>query len=215
MSLSSDFPPNSRSARAKKPEEPKNIERVTSVEAKRRKKGLGRQFKETFVAGDIRGATQYVVLNVLIPSAKDMLAEAIQSGFERLIYGESARPRRGMPPGYGARVAYNRMGSGPLTQTTQPSPQRGGRMLSRSSRTRHDFDEIVIPSRQEAEDVLDRMYEMLSKFGMVPVADLYEMTGIQSSHTDFKWGWTDLRGSRVARLRSGDFLLDLPEPAPF
>ena len=85
-------------------------------------------------------------------------------------------------------------------------------MLSRRSRTRQEFDEIVIQSRQEANEVLDRMYDILSRYGSVAVADLYELTGIQAAHTDYKWGWTDLRGAKASKLRQGGYLLDLPEP---
>lgn len=206
-----EFPSNSRKASART-EERERVERVTSGET--RKRGLSRKFRDTFIGGDARGTAQYVILAVLIPSAKDMLAEAAQTGIERLIYGESARPRRGgPPPGYSPTgnvnyTPYNRMGSSPTgSRPTQ------GRPLSQASRTRHNFDEIIIPNRQEAEEVLDRMYELLSKYGSVSVSDLYELTGIQSSHTDYKWGWTELRGSRVDRLRSGGYLLDLPSPS--
>lgn len=206
-----EFPPNSRKAAARA-EEPKRVEQVTSGET--RKRGLSRKFKDTFIGGDARGTAQYVFFAVLIPSAKDMLAEAAQTGIERLIYGESARPRRGAPPpGYSATgsvnyTPYNRMGPSTGSRPSQ------GRPLSQASRTRHNFDEIVIPTRQEAEEVLDRMYELLSKYGSVSVSDLYELTGIQSGHTDYKWGWTELRGSRVDKLRAGGYLLDVPAPVP-
>jgi hypothetical protein len=59
------------------------------------------------------------------------------------------------------------------------------------------------------------MYDYMSRFGTVSVAHLYELTGIQSSHTDMKWGWDELRGSRVVPQRNGGgYLLDLPEPEP-
>lgn len=204
-----DFPANSQKARAR-PEEPKHIERVTSAEAVRRKKGLGRQFKETFIGGSARTAFEYMLMEVIIPSAKDMMAEAMQSGIEKLIYGDS-RPRRSAPSSYSSvgHVNYQRI-SAPNRNDKPPAP----RMLSRRSRSRQDFDEIVIPSRQEAEDVIERMFDILSRFGTVTVSDLYELTGIQSSHTDHKWGWTELRGAKATRLRSGGFLLDLPEPEP-
>jgi hypothetical protein len=209
--MSAEFPPNSHKART----EAKRVERVTSGEVLQRKRGLGRQFKDTFVAGDARGAMHYVVLNVVIPAVKEMLSEAMHAGTDRMIYGDT-RPRRGTPPsGYGnlGRVDYSRI-SQPVS--VRPSPQQQqGRPMSRMARTRHDFGEIVIASRQEAEEVLDRMYELLSRYGSVSVADLYEMTGIQSGHTDHKWGWTNLNGSRVRRLGTGNSVLDLPDPQPF
>jgi hypothetical protein len=105
-------------------------------------------------------------------------------------------------------VAYNRYAQPSTTSASSP------RTLSRRSRARHDFDELIIPSRQEAEEVIDRMFDLLSRYGEVSVADLYELTGIQSSHTDMKWGWRELRGTKAIRLRQGGFLLDLPEPEP-
>lgn len=202
-----DFPANSRTARTTEPRE--KIEPVTSAEAVRRKRGLGRQFRETFFAGDsARGAAEYVFLGVIIPAIKDLLFDAMMEGGQRMIYGESARSRRPMGSSFGGpnvgQVNYAGMNPG--------AKKPAQRMLSRQSRARHDFNDLVISSSQEANDVLDRMYDLLSRYGSVSVADLYELTGIQSAHTDMKWGWTNLRGAKAVRLRQGGFLLDLPDP---
>lgn len=77
---------------------------------------------------------------------------------------------------------------------------------------RHAFDQIIIGSRQEAEEVLDRMYDLISRYDAASVADLYELTGIESAHSDYKWGWDNLRGSSVGRVKGGGYLLELPEP---
>lgn len=207
-----DFPANSAKARAQAEgaAEPKRIERVTSGEAVRRKKGLGRQFKETFVGGSARMAFEYMTMEVIIPAIQDTLIDAFQGGVERLIRGEARARRSSVPPSYSnlGHVNYQRMSAPTSTRAASPRP------LSRRSRTRHDFGEIVIPSRQEAEEVIDRMFDILSRYGSVAVSDLYELTGIASSHVDHKWGWTELRGAKAARLRDGNFLLDLPEPEP-
>lgn len=204
-----DFPANSR--KAQEQEQPREkVERVTSAETVRRKRGLGRRFKETFIGGDARSATEYVIFTIVIPAVKDLFADAAQSGIDRLIYGEGAKPRHGTSSwasNNAGHVAYNRMSASP-----RPQPAQQQRMISRRSRARHTFDELIIPSRQEADEVIDRMFDLLSKYGMASVADLYELTGIQSSHTDMKWGWTSLRGAKAVRLRQGGFLLDLPEP---
>lgn len=204
------FPPNSSKARVR--DEPKKIERVTSAEPERRKRGLGRQFKETFVGGDMKSVMHYMLLEVVVPAIQDTLIDAFQGGVERLIRGENARPRRGMPSGYGNIPRVDYQGMHPSRTSSRPAPQR---MLSRRSRSRMEFDEIIIPSRQEAEEVIDRMFDILSRYGSVSVANLYEMTGVQGAHTDHKWGWTELRGAKAVRLRQGGFLLDLPEPEAF
>ena len=206
-----NFPPNSQKARAAT--EPKKIERVTSADATRRPKGLGRRLKDVFIGDDPRATMDYVFMDVIIPGARDMLFDAVEAGFQRLIYGESARRRGGPPGGYGnvGHVNYQGMSRPP---TASRSPQQE-HMLSRRSRARNSFDELVIPSRREAEEVIDRMFDILSQYGEVSVAQLYSLTGVQSSHTDMKWGWTQLRGAKAVPLRQGGFLLDLPEPEPF
>lgn len=202
------FPANSHRARVE--DEP--IKRVTSAEAVRRKRGLGRQFKEVFIGGDARTAFNYMVVEVVVPAIQDTMIDAFQGGIERLIRGESARPRRGMPGGYGnaGYVNYQGMSRGPSSSKTTTQQ----RTMSRRSRARGVFDDLVIPSRQEAEEVIDRMFDILSRYGSVSVATLYELTGVQSNHTDMKWGWVELRGAKAVRLRDGGFLLDLPEPEP-
>lgn len=214
--MQQEFPPNSRKAATSRPEaEPKpTIERVTTGEVGRKKRSLGRQFKDTFIGGSARTAMEYMFVDVIVPSAKDMLAEAFQSGIEKLIYGDT-RPRRGTmsPPtgGYSnvGRVNYNQV-SHPRPPTSASAPKT----LSMRSRARGSFDELVIQSRSEAAEVLERMYDILSSHGQVSVADLYALTGIQSSHTDFKWGWTALPGSDVDRTRTGQYVLRLPDPQP-
>lgn len=214
-----DFPANSQKAKARFDEptaddRPEKIERITSAEVNRRPKGLGRKFKETFIGGNSRMAIEYIVTDVFIPAVQDTMIEAFQGGIERLIKGEG-RSRRGPTMSSYSNVGhvdYRGLSNSNPTRMVKPPTSRP---ISRQSRARQTFDEIVIPSRAEAETVLETMFEILSRHGMTTVSELYEMTGIQGSHTDHKWGWTQLRGARVTRLpRGGGYLLDLPEPEP-
>lgn len=205
----SEFPSNSEAS--KKKNENRNIERVTSSDAIRKKKSLGRQFKETFIAGDLKSSIRYVVFDILLPAARDTIWEAGSGGIEKLIFGEGRGRRRGGsiipqsgPTGY---VSYNRYSMG----GSHMSPSQ--RVMSRMARARHDFDEIVLESRTEAEEVIDRLFDLVSRYETATVSDLYELVGLSSSHTDNKWGWTDLRGAGVSRVRDG-YLLDLPDPIP-
>lgn len=202
-----EFPPNSKISRTSKNEE-KNITPVVSGGAVRRKKSLRKQFSETFVAGDMKTAIRYVAFDVLLPAAKDMVVDSFTQGIEKLIFGDSRRrgstsPMSG-PTGY---VSYNRYS--PSGRSSGPS-----RALSRQARARHNFDEIILDDRVEAENVVDNLFELVSRYESATVADLYELVGLSSTHTDHKWGWTDLHGSGVTRVRGG-YLLDLPEPEPF
>lgn len=218
-----DFPSNSHkmssddlvedtkktTARPKKDE--KKVERVTSGEVIRRKKPLGKRFAETFGGGDARGVWGYIVLDVLIPAAKDMVADATSQGVERMLFGEArSSSRRGgfRSSGSNGYVSYNRFG---------PSASRNRheetRSISRRSRATHDFDEIILATRVEAEEVIDRLFDLVSRYESATVADLYDLVGATGNYTDDKWGWTDIRGAGVTRVRNG-YLLDLPKPEP-
>lgn len=205
-----DFPPNPKNKQEDAREAPKRVEQVTSGQVSRRKKPLGKQFKATFFGGDARTAADYAIVHVIVPAIRDMIFETGQSVIEKIIYGESRTGRRRGGPISGGTgyVAYNRM----RPDDRPPMPQGMG--ISRRSKARHDFDDIVLTSRTDAEEVLDRLFDILSRFDEASVADLYELTGIESSHTDHKWGWTSLKGAHVARVRNGGYLLELPDPEP-
>lgn len=202
-----DYPPNSDTSKSA-PIEDKNLKRVTSGDPVRRRKSLRKQFSETFVGGDAKTAMRYVVFGVLIPAAKDAIAEAGAQGIEKLIFGDSRRRSSGSNPSSGPTgyVSYNRYSMG----NQQAAPPRA---MSQRARSQHNFDEIVLSSRAEAEQVIDSLFDVVSRYESASVADLYELVGIPSAHTDHKWGWSDIRGSGVSRVRGG-YLLDLPEPTP-
>ena len=85
--------------------------------------------------------------------------------------------------------------------------------MSRRAKATHNFDEIILATRHEAEEVIDRLFDLISRYETATVADLYELVGEDRSYTDDKWGWTDIRGAGVQRVRNG-YLLNLPRPEP-
>lgn len=85
------------------------------------------------------------------------------------------------------------------------------RTVSRQARARHDFDEIILENRVEAEEVLDRLFERIEEYGTATVADLYDLVGMTGDYTDNKYGWTGLATASVSRTKGG-YVLDLPRP---
>lgn len=207
-----EFPGNSNKEKERPKQihrEPeKKIERVTLGKVQRRKKPLGRRLKETFFGGDGRGVWEYITGDVLIPSLKDTIADVVTLGIERMIFDEvrpSSRRGRRDPRGH---VRYDRYSS------SSRRDRDDSRNMSRRGRASHNFDEIILDSRVEAEEVIDNMFELIQQFEEVTVADLYELVGISGNYTDQKWGWDDLTGAGATRLSGGGYLLDLPRPIP-
>lgn len=207
-----DFPPNSHKAKetAAPPREP--LTPVTSATTGgRRKRGLGRQFRSAFLGGTARDAGEFMVADVVVPAIRDMLYDALQSGLDRLIYGERASSRNRTSSIVSQNLGHFSYDS--ITKPTKATQQH--RTLSKQSRARHDLAELIIPTQKEANEVIDRMFDILSQSGDVTVADLYTLTGVRPDHTDTRYGWYSLKGSRAVRRRGGGgFVLDLPEPEP-
>lgn len=199
-----EFPPNSE---ASKRQPDKRLEQITTGEVRRKRPSLRKQFKDTFISGTFRGSLQFALLDVVLPMVKDMVVEAGAQGLEKLFFGEGRRRGGSTPPPSGpyGHVNYTRMYG-----SSRPSAQRA---LSRRARASHNFDEIVLDTRNEADEVIDRLYDLVGTYDTATIADLYELLGLASSHTDHKWGWADLHGAGVTRIRDG-YLLDLPDPIP-
>jgi hypothetical protein len=215
-----DYPANSRAAK-KRVEEPrtkaapkeKKIEKVVTGSVVQRKRSLGKRFHDTFIGSDSRSVGQYIVMDVLVPATKDMIHDVITSYVERMLFPDS-RPvvrRRASSSGGGVgRINYSSSSS----IRRDPREEERRRHVSSGSRSRHDFGEIVLEKRVEAEEVIDRMAAQIEEYGQVSVADLYDMVDVTSAFTDNKWGWYDLEGARVRYVRNG-YLLDLPRPVDF
>lgn len=213
-----NYPPNSKKSqeearsRSEKPApEEKKVKKVISGEAVQRKKSLGRKIKETFTGDDMHSVGTFIVYDILVPSIKTMLSDVLNQGADRMLFGDS-RSRRVQPQRGGSRytsdIRYDRM--------SHPAGRAGEsdrRDLSPRARANHDFNEVVLASRGEAEEVLDRLVDLIREYDVATVSDLYELVGITGSFADQKWGWSDLRGARVENVRGG-FLLNLPRTRP-
>lgn len=209
--MSMDYPSNSNhGGKADKTE--KNVQRVTSGDAVRRKKPLGRRITETFSQADIGMVWNFVVMDVVVPAAKDMLSEAVSQGIDQILFGGEPRfggARRRAPGGGNSYTSYNRMSTGQLNYGRRENPMPPA--MSRRGRATHNFDEILIPSRAEAEEVIDRLFDLINRFELATVSDLYDLVGITPNFQDQKWGWTNIQGANVVRTKGG-YLLDLPRP---
>lgn len=180
-----------------KPVDAPKVDKVITGEVIQKHKSGIQKVAETFLGGDIKDVGSYIINDVMIPAAKDMMYDMVSQGFQRLLFGESRQDRtRASRRDYTSYGAYYRGGA----RDDRP------RTVARS---RNDFDDIILQTREEAEDVLGRMQDLAADYGKCSVADLYNLVGISSKYTDYDYGWTDLRGASISRTRDG-YLLNLP-----
>lgn len=202
-----DYQGNSKKAKEPKEEPKKDIQKVVVGEVVVKKKSIGQKIKDTFIEADFRSVTRYIVSEVLIPAARNMIVDSATKGVERMMYGDRGY---GKPRHYSgaSRGIYQ---SSPLRTDYRHPATRPPSQLSRSSRL--DRNDFILASREEATAVLESMHDIMEQYEVVSVADLNELVGFPTSHIDQKWGWLYLGNISIRQIREG-FLIELPPAEP-
>lgn len=197
-----DFPSNSHKSKEETKKQEKKVEKVTSGKVVKQKKSLGKKFAETFLGDNIESVSSYIIYDIIIPAAKNMISDTVSNGIEMLLFGQTrgSRTRRDRGKSY---VSYSNY--------YKDRDRYRDRQISQRNRARHNFDDIILESRGEAEEVLSHLVDLTEDYGMASVADLYDLVGVTSNFTDNKYGWDNLSSGRVVPVRGG-YLLELPRP---
>lgn len=170
-------------------------EPVVKGEVVRKRKNKVQKVAETFFGGDLKDVASYVVKDVMIPAAKDMLYDTVLQGFSRLLFGE-VRPRT-----TSTNRGYTSYGS--------MSRDRSVRRVDRDRRSSNDFDDITFRDRRDAEAVMDTLMDTIDHYGQCSVADLLKASGMSPKYTDYDTGWRDLSRASISRYRDG-YVLNMP-----
>jgi hypothetical protein len=78
-----------------------------------------------------------------------------------------------------------------------------------TSDTNEDVD-VVLATREEAEDALSTMNEIVKRYGNARVAEFYKLVGIERGDADVKRGWTDVRDATITAVTLG-YKLKMPK----
>ena len=201
-----DYPSNSKKAReqAAEPvqEEKKKVSKVITGTVIKKKTPFFKKMAGVFLDENVDKVREYLITDVLIPAAKSTISDMVSSGVEMLLFGRvtGRSSARNVINGATTKINYGGFSSS----------QNQRRDLSYAAKSRHDFGEVVFPTRADAEIVLSFMTEAIDTYGQVTVGDFYDLVGITGSFADTKWGWTNLATSRVAPVREG-FIIILPK----
>lgn len=184
-------------------QERKKLEKIVDGEVKTRKKSEMSKFKEVFISEDIHNVKSYILMDVLVPAIKKAVSDIVTNGIDMILYGGSGKNSK------------DRFGASKISYQNYYD-RRDDRRAPSESRTRsgYSYDDVVLKTRGEAEEVLARMDEMIETYGMVSVADLYDLVGVTGNYTDNKYGWINIRNAEPVRLRDGGYMLKLPKALP-
>jgi hypothetical protein len=223
-SIKVTYPSNSHKDKeeAKKEKVEKKVEKIISGKVVTKKKSLGKKFMESFIGEDVKDVKSYILYDVLIPSAKDTISDivhgitdTIQGSIEVSLFGERrSRSSRGRRDSNRSYVSYDKMSSRDKRDRDRDKKVDDRPNLNHAkNRSRHVFDDIILESRAEADEVRDSLIDLIEEYGQATVADLYDLVGISSNYTDDKWGWENLASSSISRIHEG-YVLNLPKTIP-
>lgn len=200
MDIDKHCVPNSnRSKEVARRESDKKVEKVIKGNARTKKKNEISKFKDVFIADDISNVKSYIWMDILVPAVKKAVADIVKNGVEMILYGETNHSKNRNPSsGVSYRDYYSNRDTGYRTPR---------------NRIGYNYDDIILDTRGEAEEVLARMDEIMDMYNLVTVADLHDLVGITGNYTDQKYGWTNIRNAQVVRVRDG-YMLKMPKALP-
>lgn len=203
------YPNNSITAKEQKPSEHrKNDEQNKVVKGKVRvkKKAWTKRMAEAFGAREGQGILDYIFYDIIVPATKNMIIDSISDGVA-MAFGESPR-RRGRSRDRSARYDYDRVSYIERDRRRRDDDRRD---LRYSSSIR-DYENIVFDNKDDADEVISTLVDIIDRDGQASVSQLYRAAGV--SEPDYavgNYGWFKL-GSAYARRVSDGYVLDLPKP---
>ena len=180
--------------------EQRRAEKVVRGTAVTKKKSEIRKLADIFISEDVNSVTEYIFLDVIVPALKKAFTDAVKISVDMIVYGESERRKSSTSA---SKVSYRSY-----------YDDRRERTPVTRSRSQFEYDNILYPTRGDAESVLYAMEDSIEEYGMVSVGALYDFSDISTSNYMVnKYGWTNLRGAEIVRVRDG-YMIKLPKPIP-
>lgn len=210
-----DYPSNNKSTGNNGPKREKRID-VPVIEGKviPKKPSIPKRIANIFIEGDPKIALFSSAKDVLRPGIQKIVLDTLKQSLDRIFLGDATPVRRDI-----YRNVMGTFGSGqPMVQYNQPVVRQGNpgapqRSLTWQQRANHDFDQVILETREDVAQVIGALEGLISQYGVARVADLYDALGVTADFTDHEWGWMDLTGAG-SRYETDGYLLVLPKPVP-
>ncbi len=165
------------------------------------------------------GIGGYVSEEIIKPAVKNIIVDAVTSGINMIMYGD-----RGVPPNRGGRY-YSGVDHRPRTNysssySSRPTYDKSyGREPTHEpprnnlvpKTSRYGVEEYIIQDRYDAAHVLTTLTECADRYGLVSVADYYDLIKVDSDFTDNSYGWRldSISTARIVPVRGG-YIIKFP-----
>ena len=182
----------------------KRVQKVVKSPVKTKTNEL-RKFADIFISEDVKNVKSYILMDVLVPAIKKAIYDIVTNGIDMFLYGGNGKGKSSGPSG--SKVSYRNFYDQRNSNT--PIAHRGSESVK--NHNGFEYEDLVFDNRGDAEAVKDQMLATIERYGMVTVADLYDMCDQSAPYTSQKFGWTNLSSAEVIRVR-GDYVIKLPRP---
>lgn len=176
----------------------KRVQKVVTGNVKTRE-NKGRKITDIFISEDAANVKSYIFMDVLVPAIKKAISDIVTDGIDMILYGGSGGGRK--KSSSGNKVSY---------RSYYDDRRDDHKGYSYRDRNRFDYDDIEFDYRGDAEAVRSEMMDCIERYGLVTVADMYDMAGQTAPYTSSKFGWTSIRTAEVKRVRGGKYIIELP-----
>lgn len=197
--MNTDYTPNSHKYKEEQATNAtrKKVDKVVKGRVKTRKKSELVKLKDAFISEDASSVKSYILNDLIIPTVKRTIVDAIKNSAEMIFLGRIT----GNSTTGSNHIRYSEF-------SRRNNTSRGTRMVG------YDFEDVVFEYKEDAEEVLQRMDDLIETVGLVSVADYLDLAGETCTFTDNNYGWTSLRTARIVRVGADGFAIDLPKAMP-
>lgn len=201
------YPPNSNKYKEEQKQKQaaptdKQIQKVTKSATKTKTNEI-RKLTDIFISEDVANVKNYIFMDVIVPAVKKAIYDVVTNGIDMFLYGGTGK---GKSSSNSSKVSY---------RNYYERKDSSGYRSSDNNTTRNalDYEDIVFGTRGEAEAAKQQMIDIIERYGMVTVGDLYEMADLTPPYTSQSYCWTDLHTAETQRVRDG-YVLKLPKARP-
>lgn len=161
-----------------------------------KKKSIRERLTDSFLATNGEDIKERVIFDWVIPGIKNILEDIVHM----LLFGDGV-----------VRNSDRSRGERRLLRKEYNKYYDDDRKKSESSfESKSKNPELTYSSRAEAQNVLNKMLDILDEYNRVTVKDLYSISKMPTDFAMSNWGWRDLTGSKP--IPYGDrWLLKLPK----
>lgn len=147
---------------------------------------------------DISNSVESAIDQVLIPKFMDLISDFLVDIVQRF-FGKGSAPKRsdGRRSGYGDY--YGRERSTSVSDRKVDGP--------------FNYEEVLCDTKKEAEDILDEAQEILDRYDVISINDLYKAAKLElGPYTYGDYGWDSLRDVKLRPTFDGQYIIRMPRP---